>query len=252
MPRNRGKPTLHDISRAEPTLDERRQVADAAYNYNGSPIVTAILGAATIEMELEILLRERFPKISDGLWQTMIGENGPFNTLDQKITAAFAFRMFDEATKDNLKIIKAIRNVFAHAKMLIDFDHKLISAEFRKIKIPKFRKRFHSKAKKGDYYEPKETYVLLCIVISTFLIKKRLVSMKTKARRTAQKRQGALISPLAAALVDSARNHPVNALAQVPLSSLPTGTGDLTSLSQFPYTRGLLHLFTPNEGKTNK
>ena len=54
MPRNRGKPTLHDISRAEPPLDERRKVADTAYNYEGSPIVTAILGTATIEMELEI------------------------------------------------------------------------------------------------------------------------------------------------------------------------------------------------------
>ena len=208
MPRNRGKPTLHDISRAEPTLDERRKVADTAYNYEGSPIVTAILGAATIEMELEILLRQRFPPIEEGLWQTMIGENGPFNTFDQKIIAAFAFRIFDEATKDNLKIVKNIRNVFAHAKKLIDFDHELISAEFRKVKIPGFRKRFHSKVKKGNYYVPKEAYVLLCVIISTFLIKKRLASLSAKARRAAQKRQGNPVSPLAIALVSSAIDHP--------------------------------------------
>jgi hypothetical protein len=100
-------------------------------------------------------LRQRFPRIEEGLLQTMIGENGPFNTFDQKIITAFAFRIFDDATKDNLKIIKNIRNVFAHAKKLIDFDHELISAEFRKVKIPGFRKRFHSKVKKGNYYVPK-------------------------------------------------------------------------------------------------
>ncbi len=250
MSRNRGRPTLREISYAHPTSEEKKKVADVAYDYGGSPIVTAILGAATIEIELEVLLRQRFPKADDSLWGSLVGDNGPFNTFDQKIIAAFAFRIFDGATKDNLKIIKSIRNVFAHAKKLVDFDDPLIAAEFRRIKVPNFRKKFHANVKKGNLYLPKEAYVLLCIVISAFLIKKQAASLSAKTRRLRQKSQSRA-SPLVAALLRSAQQYS-NALTQVPISSLPSRSGDPTPPIQGGLLAGLGHLLQNPDDKSDK
>jgi hypothetical protein len=234
MARNRGKPTIREISYAKPTTEEKKLMSAAAIK--GEPIVTAILGAAMIELELDNLLRLRFPKITDSTWATMVRENGPFSTFDQKITAGFAFRMFDEATRDNLKIVKNIRNAFAHAKTLIDFEHELVAAEVKKIKIPTFRKRSH-RAIQTATGSPKVAYVLLCIVISARLVQKDVIALTAKNRRKRIKgsRQPIGISPLARAFVDSA-NLQSRSLGPSPLSSLLRRTGDPSS----PVLGGLL------------
>jgi hypothetical protein len=203
MARNRGKASIREISYAKPTPEEKDLISDAAIK--GEPIVTAILGAAMIELELDTLLRQRFSKITDGTWATMVRENGPFSTFDQKITAAFAFRVLDEATRDNLKIVKNIRNAFAHAKTLIDFEHELVVGELKKIKVPGFRKKIHRTIQTGTG-NPKVAYVLLCMVISTYLVTKYGIALKAQSKRVRKKiaKQEAQLSPLARAFVNSA------------------------------------------------
>src|ERR1700688_1936192 len=99
MSRNRGRQRIGEINYIPPTPEEIGQVSNAVWDM--APIATGILGAALVEHELETLLRQRFPKITDSTWSTMVREGGPLSTLDQKITMAFAFRIIDEATKDN-------------------------------------------------------------------------------------------------------------------------------------------------------
>jgi hypothetical protein len=249
MARNRGKPTIREISYTKPTTEEKKRISDAAIN--GEPIVTAVLGAAMIELELDNLLRLRFPKISDSTWNTMVRENGPFSTFDQKITAAFAFRMFDEATRDNLKIVKNVRNAFAHAKTLIDFEHELVAAEIKKIKIPAFRKRSHRIIQVATDV-PKAAYVLLCIVISTHLVHKD-VTLAAKRRRSRSKRnrEPIGISPLARAFVDSA--HLQNRwLGSNPQSSALNQNGDPSPPALGGLLDGLLPFLQAKEGKTGK
>jgi hypothetical protein len=133
----------------------------------------------------------------------MVRENGPFSTFDQKITAAFAFRIFDEATKDNLKIVKNIRNAFAHAKKLIDFNHELVVAELNKIQVPGFRKIIHRELQK-KVSPPKVRYVLLCMVISTHLVTKYGAALQAKNKRFNRKAAKLNPSPLVQALLRSA------------------------------------------------
>jgi hypothetical protein len=238
MSRNRGRPTIREISYAKPTTEEKGLLSDAAIN--GHPIVTAILGAAMVELELETLLRQRFPKITDSTWATMVRENGPFSTLDQKITAAFAFRILDEPTKDNLKIVKNIRNAFAHAKKLIDFDHELVAAELAKVQIPGFKKVLHRELQKKPG-PPKVKYVLLCMVTSTHLVTKYAKALGARSKRLNQKEAKQRVSPLVQALIRSADLHN-KWTGSNPLSSPqsqnngpnpPTPRGLLDGLSQY-------------------
>jgi hypothetical protein len=245
MSRNRGKPSIREISYAKPTHEEKDLITDAAIK--GEPIATAILGASMIELELDSLLRQRFPKISDGTWATMVRENGPFSTFDQKITSAFAFRIFDEATKDNLKIVKHIRNAFAHAKKLIGFEHELIVAEIKKLKIPDFQKKAHRKIQ-AAVHSPKVAYVLLGMAITTQLKTKYIASLEAQNKRALKKiaKQEAQISPLARAFVNSA--HLQNKLLESnPLLSPQNRTGDPTNPTQLRYLAGLLP-FLDNPG----
>jgi hypothetical protein len=163
---SRGKPTIHQLSYALPTWGERKRIRDTALASPAPPMAIAILGASMIELDLELTLRERFPKISDEEWGGMVGEYGPFNTLDQKIATAFAFRIIDQATKHNLKIVNVSATRFAHAKKPIDFNHELIAEELRKVREPNFDKKFHKKLRKSTYL-PQDSYVLLCMAVST-------------------------------------------------------------------------------------
>ena len=175
-----------------------------------------------IELDLELTLRERFPKISDEEWGGMVGEYGPFNTLDQKIATAFAFRIIDEATKHNLKIVKRIRNAFAHAKKPIDFNHELIAEELRKVREPNFDKKFHKKLRKSTYL-PQDSYVLLCMAASLHLIQKRVKSLRARGRRNPPAKP-IPISPLAQALVRLSQDQNSDPKS-VPLSTLPNQSG---------------------------
>jgi hypothetical protein len=249
MTRSRGRPTIREISYVKPTSEEKSQLPDAAVK--GEPIVTAILGAAMIELELETLLRQRFSRITDSTWATMVRENGPFSTFDQKITAAFAFRIFDEVTKENLKIVKNIRNAFAHAKKLIDFDHELVAAELEKIQVPNFRKVFHRELQKKPA-PPKIKYVLLCMVISTHLSRKYGTALSAKTKRLNRKvAKYNAVSPLAQALISSVdlRNK---STGSIPLSSLPSQIGGPSPQAPQGYIGGLLALIGEQKDKSNK
>lgn len=196
MPRNRGRPQIRDLSYTPPTLDERHRLTDEIVDTH--PIATAILGAAMIEHELDLLIRGRFPKISDPVWRSLVQEGGCFCTLDQKISAGFAFKFFDAETRDNLRIVKGIRNAFAHTKKPLMFSNGLIAAELKKIKIPNFRKRLHKEVRELKY-GTKDCYVLLCMGISTSFMRKSTKNLRAKNKRYSAK----LSSPFYDALIGS-------------------------------------------------
>lgn len=180
-----------------PTYEERTQLLNAAMET--TPISTAILGAVYVEHELEELIRSRLPKIDDGTWSLMLQDNGPLATFSQKIIMGLALRIYGQETRDNLKIISNIRNAFAYSKRLIDFDHDLVKAELKKVSIPKFQKIAHHQIKNLKY-GAKDAYIVLCIIISTYLTGKIVESLKAKNRRLKRKTTAPFYSALMRAL----------------------------------------------------
>jgi hypothetical protein len=205
MARNRGKskPSLRDLSRIPPTLEER-QANLKALRQDESPIATAILGAAMVEHELEIELRACFRRSDDETWNTLTGDTGPLGTFNQKIIAAYGFGIVDEILKDGLNTIRQIRNAFAHAKRLIGFEHELIVRELKSISLPKAR-RSHRYRRLADVQDMKAgariAYGTLCLSLCIELLDRRLKRRQAKdsARsRTLRRRKvlsNALLQP---------------------------------------------------------
>ena len=64
-------------------------------------------------------------------------ERGPLSTFDARINIAYAFRLITKAHRQDLLLIKDIRNRFAHSLQLIDLQRPHIKAMIRKLSIYK-------------------------------------------------------------------------------------------------------------------
>jgi hypothetical protein len=192
--RGKPKPKLRDLSREHASAEESTAIVMAAQE-EGQPIAAAILGAAIVEQELEALLRRRLGCKDDDEWGRLVGEMGPLGTFYRKIAMGRTLRMYEEDVKDNLDIIRSIRNVFAHAKKIIRFDHELIVSELKKVKIPRTRKRHHQIIRELKY-GPQTSYVSLCVNISIMLLKRQNAAMNAASRHRGRKLKMRTISSL--------------------------------------------------------
>lgn len=159
-----------------------------------SPIATAILGAALVEHELESELRLRFRRKDDSTWKDLSADSGPLGTFNQKIIAAYGFGILDGITKDGMNTVRNIRNAFAHSRQLIEFDHKLIVSELRKITLPmNKRAKMYEDLSLAQSLEkgPRTSYIVLCFTLSLYLLDKRhkLEAKASQARRDRRRRE---------------------------------------------------------------
>lgn len=90
-----------------------------------------------VEHELDKLLRRKFARKDDDTWEKLVGDKGPLSSLNTKIIAGYAFKIFDEKTEHDLHIIREIRNTFAHARKLLAFNDPLIANKLRSSKLMK-------------------------------------------------------------------------------------------------------------------
>ena len=157
-----GRPKVRDLSRKSPSLEEKRALYETFRE--GPPIVTAILGQALIEIELETLLRTRFKRKDEREWARLTGENGPLGTFSAKIIAGHAFGLYDDSTLANMNIIRDIRNAFAHSKRPIDFNEEPIVDALKKStlnskKYSKYNKIINRV--RSQSYKPRDSFIRL-------------------------------------------------------------------------------------------
>jgi hypothetical protein len=169
------KPKLADISRVHPTMAEHDAVIEAMLASASSPIVTVTLGASMVEVELEKALRKRFARSDDETWGRLTSDIGPLNTFHQKIETAYALKIVDEKLRDDLVLIRKVRNAFAHTRRMIDFDEEAVAVE-----VNKFKTAVRPRPKK-----PRELFELVCLKVIIRLIKRntRLIDKATQRLR---------------------------------------------------------------------
>lgn len=172
--RNRGKSKtkLRDLSRIEPSDEELYAQLDAVYQ--GDSTTAAIIGAALIEHQLENLLRAHFPHNSAEIWRELTSDAGPLGTMQKKLILAKAFLACDDATLYNIEIIRKIRNVFAHTKTPLKFDHNLIISELQKTKCPakqaEYIKNAYKNIARAD--NPRIDFAFLCEYVTSELVQR--------------------------------------------------------------------------------
>jgi hypothetical protein len=128
------KPTIRDLNKRKPNEKELEALHNAFLK--GSPIVTAILGQATVEYELDGLLMVALKNPSTERWVELTTPPGPLSTFSAKIIMGRALNIFDDITKDHLNRIKSVRNAFAHSHFLLTFDTPEILNEIRGARLP--------------------------------------------------------------------------------------------------------------------
>jgi|HubBroStandDraft_5_1064220.scaffolds.fasta_scaffold53754_1 DNA-binding MltR family transcriptional regulator len=198
--RNRGvkKPKLRDYSHMVLTPDERTTISAIANSPDQNPIVTAILGYVLVEHELDLLLRPRFKRRDDETWQALQDERGPLRSFYAKIAVGHAFGIYDDKLRNDLDVIRTVRNAFAHSKKLLHFDDPLIVPELLSARLlaAKFKKSLQSHLTKPL---ASACFVIICLRVQTALLRKQFRASQARAYRQAQKRQAR--SPLVNALL---------------------------------------------------
>ena len=135
--RNRGqpKPKLSHLSRAAPTSEDKDKWRDGFSALH--PIATAVWGAAMVEHELDDLIRNRMKIRDESTWSELVESGGPLSSFSSKILIGYSLGIYGADIRHNLDIIRNIRNIFAHAKQSVSFDHNLVVKELKNIKVHK-------------------------------------------------------------------------------------------------------------------
>lgn len=107
---------------------------------NAPDHMLAITAAAYVDYALEMVFRDRMridkneeDRFFDG------GGSGLLATASSKITLAYAVRYIEKMSRDDLRIINKVRNIFAHSMHQLDFKHPEIAAQCRKLSLVKRR-----------------------------------------------------------------------------------------------------------------
>jgi DNA-binding MltR family transcriptional regulator len=105
---------------------------------------TVLVSAAALDERLRNLLFKIMDISNNKAEQIFDSPLGPLYNFSSKIDIAYAFKVIDEDLYNDLRIIKDIRNKFAHPKGPTDFQTP---------KIKDFVQKFKSWTSGGDGYE---------------------------------------------------------------------------------------------------
>lgn len=95
-----------------------------------------IVGAAIIEEQLADALLAKMRPLSSEFKRRLFDGYGPLSSFSAKIDLSYAFQIIDKKTRDELTIIRKIRNKFAHSVALINFGSPEILAQLQALEIP--------------------------------------------------------------------------------------------------------------------
>ena len=99
----------------------------------------ALMISTAVEQALELAISTHFVDVSDDEVRRMFDytSNGPLSTFSAKIKAAYAMGVIPRSARDELDMIRHIRNAFAHSWEQIGFSTKAVAIACDQLRIPK-------------------------------------------------------------------------------------------------------------------
>jgi hypothetical protein len=94
---------------------------------------SALVVAGLVEDELEKLLLAAGRSLENDDASRIFGRMGPLSNFAAKIEIAYMFSLIDKPIRDDLRVIKGIRNAFAHTTRFVHFGSAHIAKECRKL-----------------------------------------------------------------------------------------------------------------------
>ncbi len=94
----------------------------------------AIVMGAFVERELEQWIVKVLPRRDEETIEKLYERDGALGSFYAKIYLGYALGVYDETTRDNLDIVRRIRNAFAHTPQQIGFETDAVKNEIEKLK----------------------------------------------------------------------------------------------------------------------
>jgi DNA-binding MltR family transcriptional regulator len=124
---------LRELSRRLPAPREVEKIFDGLRNKDD--LHTGIIAASIVEATLERLIVTRLKRADKAFLNRMFQNMGPLSDFNSKILIGEAFGILTRPLADELHVMRAIRNAFAHAKMHVSFSDEPISQEVDRLKL---------------------------------------------------------------------------------------------------------------------
>lgn len=137
MSDSKKSPSLRDLSRKTPTQDELHQAYDEI-DHQKSDRAAAIIAASFLEDSLRFLLERRCVQLSKREYSELF-DRGPLSSFEAMIKIGFAFDFYRNLVRDDLDIIRQIRNAFAHAMVPLSFDTPQVISKVDGLKVIKWK-----------------------------------------------------------------------------------------------------------------
>lgn len=116
------------------TLDDYN--ATVSYFHDQKDAAAAIVAGSFVEHHLGNYL-QHFMVQDEKFLKTLFGPTGPISSFSQRIQIAFALGHIDEVCRQDLDMIRTIRNYFAHAPTATNFQDGKVLKAIEKISFSK-------------------------------------------------------------------------------------------------------------------
>ena len=127
------KNALRELSKYLPNRPEINKIMNTLLDKDD--LHTAIIAVSIIEAHLQKLIVSRLHRSDADFTNRLFENRGPLSDFNSKILVAEAFGLLTRPLADELNVLRAIRNTFAHAKMPLTFDLNPVESEIRKLKL---------------------------------------------------------------------------------------------------------------------
>ena len=132
MAKKKGSSKLRDLSKEMPNAEELYDIVSSIDATDARACVLVL--AALVDGLLEKAIRINFVDLDDAKFNGIFRDTtAPLQSFSAKIILAHALGIVDDQFKSQLDKFRAIRNVFAHAVKLVDFDDPVVAAECNKL-----------------------------------------------------------------------------------------------------------------------
>jgi DNA-binding MltR family transcriptional regulator len=109
---------------------------------------SAILAVNYVENVLRFFIRIRLVKMSNDHFDKLCDRDGPIGSFSQTIELSYALGIINSTFLHDLRIIRKIRNDFAHTLRSLEFDHKDIVRVKVRVKLSL------KSSRRADYHLP--------------------------------------------------------------------------------------------------
>jgi hypothetical protein len=129
----RGKMPMSITSRltkltTKPATPEHQEEYDKQTGAEADDRTLCLLLACQLENTLERAIDFIIEDQTDDLRRDLYGPDGPLGNFSRKITIAVVTKILGPISQENFRLMRHIRNAFAHAKLPITFDTEEVAA----------------------------------------------------------------------------------------------------------------------------